>query len=273
MTGIMVHPNESTVYPDSSPQSLLTVTDIIRLKADFEADVRLAEELPARIKLKRRKYEAALMFAPPGFDPNAMVFKRSDVEQEAPKVAEQESVPALPATQTNGEQPQEQERKRMTWIGELSRVLDVSTRGLPHREVLETLKATELGGRPSEGDKGFYGAVARLEKKGRLVKNGGLLYSAKLVAQMKAQGEELPDMSLEARRRSGGSAAVVLQVLRESPDGMDAAQIRDAVGGLPGMPGSIAKHAHYIYNVLAPLIGQAEVTKDAQGIYRVREAH
>jgi hypothetical protein len=252
----------------SEEQIVLPVEAILRLKAEYEADVRLLEELPARIKLKKRKYEAALMFAPPGFDPNAPVIpaprvrRRLELEEPAPTPAPTSPPKAdfeLVAPESRGGKP--------TWIGELAALLDSLDRGITHKDALATLKANP-GLSSSAGEKGFYNAVARLEKNHRLIKHGGLLYSPRVVAALAERGEPLPDISPEMRRRAGGSAAVALEVLRAHPDGLDAMRLREELGKLPAVPESVTKHSHYIYNVLATLIGQGEVAKDETGVYK-----
>ena len=274
MTVVMTNtPNVPDQTPSIGASALLTVDDIVRLKIDYDADVRLYEELPARIKFKKRRFEAALLFAPPGFNPDAPMPalvtapnppESSPVENAAP-VFELASEPMTKEDSAGS-------GGKLTWIKAVSHVLETSERGLPHQEVLSKVKETKLGEHSSAGDKGFYNAIARLEKRGELIKNGGLLYSKTLVEQMRAQGQSLPDMTTEARRRAGGSATVVLEVLRDHPEGMDANQLRDEVGKKPGVPASIAKHGHYIYNILGTLIGQGAVTKGAQGTYHVAKA-
>lgn len=252
----------------SEEQIVLPAEAILRLKADYEADVQLLEALPARIKQKKRKYEAALMFAPAGFDPNA-----APPESPRPRVRllELDDTPVNDPPETKAAfelvPPSEERSERPTWIGELARLLESSDRGIAHKDALATLKANPQL-QSSQGDKGFYNAVARLEKQGRLVKSGGLLYSPSLVKKLEAEGKPLPDISAEMRRRAGGSASVVMEVLKENPAGLDAPRLRAAVGAKPGVPESIIKHGHYIYNVLATLMGQGAITKDAKGVYR-----
>lgn len=265
----MAQPNST----DDNAPVLLTVADIARLKAEYEADVRLLEELPARIKQRRRRYEAALLFAPPGFDPNSLNAPQAQAAAPAP-VREPVAAPsfelASPPTSSQEDMAEEETGPgRLTWIGEVERVLIEAGRGLAHQQVLDILKATELGDRMSAGGKGFYNAVARLEHQGRLVKAGGLLYAAKTVDDMVARGEALPDNTAEVRRRAGGSSSAVLEVLREHPSGLDVTQLREAVSKRPGVPESITKHSHYIYNVLSTLMGQGAIEKQGE-IYRIK---
>ena len=257
---------------------LLTVADIIRFKADYEADVRLLDELPARIKAKKRKYEASLVFAPAGFDPDAPIAeKTTNLFSASQKVPQLIFEPILEARLMSGEEvaqegkDSEEGGRRITWSGELEKILEKASEGISHQDALSMLKSTSLGGRVSKGDKGFYNAIALLEKKNRLIKNGGLLYSQKLVEEMKSRGEILPDVSTETRRRAGGSGNAVLEILRVHSSGLDANELRNELGKLPGITKSITKHGHYIYNVLGTLMGQGEIEKDAQGIYRIRK--
>lgn len=269
MISIMVSP---LLEAASSPVTM-TADDILRLKADYEADVRLYEDLPARIKLKKRRFEAAMLFAPDGFDPNAP----ADQTQAPvpPPVAttppSPQPAPAVPVEANEFELAREP-AERLTWVGELARVLNESSRGLSHKEALAMLKATPLGDSASTGDKGFYNAVFRLEGRGQLIKSGGLLYSKKLVDEMKARGEYLPDVTTETRRRAGGAATMILSVLKSNPEGLDGNELRKQVAAMPGVPSSMSKHSHYIYNILATLIGQGAVVKDDGGRYRAKDA-
>ena len=269
---------------------LLTAADILRLKADYESDVRLYEQLPARIKLKKRRFEAALLFAPAGFDPDAIsapmvpsapvntAVMATSVEvptlEQEPASAPVDAAADLAAddekfelTHASVESP-----SRITWIGELARVLDEADRGLSHLEALTMLKETPLGEKPSAGDKGFYNAIARLEKRGDLHKSGGRIYSKKLVMEMEARGEPLPDVTIETRRRAGGTASVVIEILKTHPSGLDANQLRKVAADMPGVPSSMSKHTHYIYNVLGTLMGQGFIVKGDDGLYRLKNA-
>lgn len=274
--------NAPLVRTDDLSSPLLTVADILRLKADYEADARLLEELPARIKAKRRKYEASLFFAPPGFDADALVvvepvtvesgvFALFPSTNSSDTIATNVEFPEPPAEVQEDTPPDESADGRITWAGELRRLLENESSGVSHQDVLERLKQTCLGQRVSKGEKGFYNAVAFLEKKGALIKNGGLLYSPILVERMKQRGELLPEMSIETRRRAGGSAALAIEVFRMFPSGLDANAVRTEMAKLPGVSASVVKHGHYIYNVLGTLMGQGLIEKDAQGIYKLRE--
>lgn len=284
---IMASPTSITEHPyseDGAP--FLSVDVILRLKAEYEADVKLLEELPARIKAKKRKYEASLFFAPPNFDPDSLEHAKpgqgstlseliaGDAVSSTAKVDAPSAESHLQLFSVDQEEDAGDDSAgiRLTWAGELDRLLSSSPVGISHQDALAKLKETSLGERVSQGEKGFYNAVARLEKKGLLFKSGGLLYSSKLVDEMKSRGELLPDVSTETRRRAGGSGTMAIEVLRLNPDGLDANALREEMRKLPGVSASVVKHGHYIYNILGTLMGQGEIERDAQGVYKLKGA-
>lgn len=250
---------------------LLTVQDILRLKADYEADMKLLEELPTRIKAKRRKYEASLLFAPPGFDPDKSQTAVAASVSEAPVVS---APPAKPPTTETGAEfelsaPADDAGSRLTWKSGLLDVLTKANTGLTHQDALAKLKETELGKRVSTGEKGFYNAVSFLDKSGQIVKHAGRLYAKPVYDFIKEKGH-LPQPAVGARLRPGGSGQAVLDVLRKAPFGLDVNQLREQLTQVEGLPESVTKHHHYIYTVLGTLTGQGAIERDAKGVYKVK---
>ncbi len=264
--------------------ALLTLADIVRYKREYDADVQLLEELPQRIKLRKRMYEAALLFAPHGFSPDQIEDEElitmpsagvrepigpgpsGPLQAESPKLQNHDF--ELPDLVTSRENVQKKNAKKgkLTWVGGLLQLLNNIDHGITHQDALEQLSATGLPA--SLGHKGFYNAIARLEKRSQLVKRGGLLYAPSVVKAIEDRGEKVP--VAEARHRPGGSASLVMQVLREHRDGLDGNQLRSLAGAMSDAPESMIKHSQYIYTVLATLIGQGKVEKNDQGLYRVK---
>lgn len=222
---------------------------ILKLKAELDSEIRLYAELPARIAEKKTRLNAAMQFAPDGFDLDKEIAAKSKKKPASPE--RQKTQPATP-----------------TWIGEVENVVAASPRGISHQEVLSAVKNTALGKNQSKGDKGFYNAIARLAKRGLIVKAGGLLYSAKLAQEMKKRGEALPDVSAEVGRRRNGSGAIVLRVLSNYPNGLPGPEIKRIVAEMPEAPRSMREHGQYIYNILGTLIGSGAVARDG-GVYRL----
>lgn len=240
----------------NAPAVLLTLQDIIRLKEDYEADARLLEELPARIKHKKKKFDAALLFAPPGWEE---ILRRLE-PSEPPLIAEDDE-----KAQADVEDAQDGPQTRKKWTTELVRLLDAAESGITRQEALAKLKASGMAG--SEGDKGFYGAIAKLEFRGQLVKVGNMLYSPPVLAKLQAEGK-VPRHDPETLVRPNGSAMAALAVLKDHPEGLDANALRTLVGSRPGAAASILRHHHYIYNVLGTLLDQKSIVKEGE-IYKL----
>lgn len=240
----------STIHSSAPPvEPLLTVDDIRHLKLALEEDERLFSELPDRIAKKKRRYEAALLFLPDGFNLDAAT-------------AGQES---LELVLSSDEPPPE----KLTWISGVENFVAANSAGVAHQAILTALKSTELGERPSKGDKGFYNAIARLIKQGKLVKHGGLLYSKDLYERLKKGKYQFP-MALDGNLRPGGAASLVLEVLEKYPQGLSSTALKDLVAARDDAPKSISEHGNYIFNVLAGLIGKGKVVRK-NGLYFAEE--
>lgn len=229
--------------------TLLTLGDVMKLRAEIEADVELLALLPARIAQKKKLYDAALLFAPANFG--------SMVEPDAGQPPAEVMV-----KQTELQQGDLDSTGKLTWIGEARRIISEADSGLSYADVLSKLKTLPLP--PSAGDKGFYNSMARMEAKGEIVKAGGLVYSARL-AQLHGlapRTQTKPDVNL------GGTSGIALAVLRAHPIGLKATEVKREFLRRPDCPESMRKHGHYIYSVLTKLIDNGSVTKDANGVYR-----
>lgn len=240
----------------------LSVEFILQLKAELDADIRLYDELPRRIEQRKKRYEAALLFAPAGFDPSMPL-----VEVEVPDVSDAPNVAPSEFTLISTEEQNSQNRP--SWTVAIMSALDSCGRGLSHKDLLASVRAAIPEMPSSNGEKGFYNGVAKLAERGHLIKHGGLLYSAKVVEQMKRRGESLPDAP-DLKPRSGSSGEVILSVLRDYPNGLSGPDLKKIVGANPDAPRSLRDHGQYIYNILATLIGSGLVEKQ-EGVYRVIE--
>ena len=238
----------SANFGDDTP--LLTVARIREIHAELEADERLYAELPQRIAATKALLEAARRFLPEGFDLAGLAEHGEPTASR--EVAEVRSV-------------------AQTWISAVFDVLDTADHGLPHKELMEEIKSAHPGLTPSLGDKAFYNAIGKLEKRGDLVKSGGLLYSARVAKKIQDRGEELPDMSVDVRRRSGSAAQIVMDILEQHPKGLTGSDLKRFVSEVPEAPKSIREHGQYIYNVLATLIGAGDVAKNKRGRYHLQK--
>jgi len=239
-----------------SKPSELSAEFILDLKHELEADMRLLEELPGRIELKKKRYDAALLFAPVGFNPDAIPVKRVSAKiEEIP--ATQEFLPAN-HVDVNVENP--------SWTRAIQTVLDNSDRGISHKELLSQVRSKYPMMPASNGEKGFYNGISKLSEREALVKHGGLLYSSNVVNLIKARGESLPDEP-DIQIRSGSSGELILSLLGKNLAGLSAKDLKNLASKNPDAPKSLTEHSQYIYNILATLIGSGLVVKQ-DGLYR-----
>ena len=117
----------------------------------------------------------------------------------------------------------------------------------------------------SVGEKGFYTAIAKLEKRGDLIKAGSLLFSREAMDKAKQRGELIPE---EAVSRIGASGVAVLEALGDQPEGLSASDLKEIVSARPDAAKSMKKHSNYIYNVLSHLIESGRVVK-VDKLYRL----
>lgn len=269
------------------PDDLACLPDefILRVKATAEAKRKESDEWAAR-------YAAAKVLARPGFDPDSIVTPVSVIPSANPVPTTVQPIPSgsapphrrriilrrpsststiVHAKNTGAiSEPSHDERpdERPSWRTAILHVLDSADGGLPHQAVMRAARA-QFDLPPSNGEKAFYNALAKLAQAGAVIKHGNLLFSEKTMAAAKANGS-LPPLPTVARR-AGSSAELVLSILWGHPNGLTGPQLRDAMRDVPEAPKSLYEHGQYIYNVLAPLVGTGEVVKTEDGFYRISD--
>lgn len=239
---------------------------ILGLKKDLDDKRRLLEDLPRQIEELAKRYEAAMIFAPPGFDPDKEARRLAEEAESAP-IPQSATLPAaLPQIEIDLD---ESPTGKVGWRRAILNILGSALKGLPHKEIVE--KARNMYALPpSNGEKAFYNAIAKLVNAGQVIKHGNLLYTADVLTELKASGAlpELPGVN----RRAGSSAEFVAAALREYPQGLTGPQLRNVLSTVPGAPKSLFQHGQYIYNILAPMMGAGEVIKN-DGIYKLSAIH
>ncbi len=177
-------------------------------------------------------------------------------------------VPVVEAGSTNGIRARKKHsrgRARLTWSSGVLEIINQSERGLTYPEILERAIQTVLGKRRSEGDKGFYKALANLVANGEIVKSGKTVYSRSLAEALRARGEPLPDAESAPR----GTKGLVIDLLGKSPSGLTGPNLKAALIADRNAPESIRKHDQYIYTVLKQLIDARSISKTEDGVYRL----
>ncbi|NWF46750.1 hypothetical protein F3K02_16040 [Hydrogenophaga sp. D2P1] len=255
----------------------LSAEYILGLKAELDRLRKQWAELPAIIDKRQKLYEAALLFAPEGFDPDASVEPIDAGAQDGEGVEEDEEPKAGTSDagfsiEVGGPadfalSPTEHHSSKTTWISAVREVLKLVEKGIPHKELLVLIRQTHPELPVSNGEKGFYNAVFRLTERKELVKQGGLLYATSVVQTMEARGEKLPEAP-EHQVRRGSSGEIVLEVLKAYPNGLTGPELRKVVSQMPNAAKSLREHGQYIYNILATLMGTGAVVKNG-AIYQL----
>lgn len=247
----------------SSDEPRLPAHYVRKLRQDHQYLVTLAAELPARIAEAEKRLAAAMLFAPDNLEEDAQQVSKN---VQAPKgVPEQlvldTSTKAVARKGRRVKSAGEALTRSLTWISEVDRVLQQASRGLTHSQLRDELRNSKIEAMASAGDKGFYNAIARLTKQGRLVKSGGLLYSAAFAFKFTQEGKALPNAPFENKRKHGGSAALIIDALYDYEEGCTANELRTILAENPDAPKSLRDHGQYIYNILANTIGAGDVAK------------
>jgi hypothetical protein len=248
------------VYHDL-PETYLPEDYIRGLKRELDAKRQLLLDLPGIIEALSKRFDAALVFAPPGFDASDVPNPSVQVVKAAP-VTPPTAPPAMPIAEFElNSEPTE----KIGWRKGILELLEQAGKGVTHQDLIRDARE-RFNLAASNGEKAFYNAVSKLTQAGNVTRHGNLLYASTVLDRLKAENK-LPDVPPVARR-PGSSAEYVVQVLAANPAGLNGNQLRQALAGIPEAPKSLSQHGQYIYNVLAPMIGTGEVTKE-NGVYRL----
>ena len=250
----IMNPPMSKQKPAPEDRPLLTIATIQKELAALARDELLYAELPSAIAARKKWLEAAELVAPVEFA------AATKTKKTKPRGNGHDTATIAQVNSKTKASP--------TWAGEVARILNESHQGLSRKEILAKANETDLGNRRSAGDKGFYNAITRLAKRGEIAKHGGLLYSSKLLKELKARGELLPDVSIGVQIRPGSSGSFVVSALTKHPNGLSAPELKTVLSAERDAPMSLKKHTQFIYNVFGTLIGAGVVTKK-DGIYRL----
>ncbi len=234
--------------------STLSAEFILGLIAERDEKRELVDRLSAEIAALEKRIDAAMLFAPAGFNPAAPM---PDVE--GPPRPQTRSSPLF-VRWSGGDD-------KTTWREAILGVLATAGRGMSHKNVVAMARDRYVLPPVRDGEeKAFYNALSKLVHSGQVVKHGNLLYLASTYREADKAGA-LPAVGPTARR-VGSSAELVAGLLREHAEGLTGPQLRDHLRRVPDAPKSLWEHAQYVYNILAPMIGSGEVVKSQDGVYR-----
>lgn len=250
------------IQSEESPPAYLSEEYILSIKKSLDAKRRLLEKLPAEIADLSKRFDAAMLFAPPDFDPD----KAQENPLETIRVVRLEpSVkPAIRKREMRPVTPAKPE-KPIGWRKGLQALLDDANEGMHHQQLLKSAR-DKYKFPESVGEKGFYNAIAKLINAGTVIKHGNILYAVSVFKQ-KQEADELPRVP-ETQRRNGSSAELIRKLLLTRPDGLTGPELRKILSAMPDAPKSLREHGQYVYNILGTMMGIGEVVKENR-IYRL----
>ena len=243
---------------------LLTVGDVRALKADYEADMQLFADLPARIEQKKRKLDAALMFLPTGANIDDDEEEQAD-QLSTPVPADSDaSVPKWPmpahlSTNSN----------RTSWASAMAAVLAALPGGSSHKDLRSMMEKSALAKGGTLTTKTFYNTISRLAEKGDLIKSGGLLFHKEVFARVMVVGPAAAPSTAPVQLSS--SAKIVAEALAPHPKGLSVPEIRQVVSTRPDAPKSLRNHSQYVYSILATMTKHGVVRKQKENYYLVKK--
>lgn len=232
---------------------VITVEFVRNLRLSIAEDERLIATITESLPAKKKRLEAAMMFV-------TSTEQRRLIECDDLPATPEEQV-ALPVTEEAEDDDcfeLEPGGQRATYVRAIVGILD-NARGLSHREIMdEILASDDLGPKLAASTKTYYNSITRLESRSEIVRHKGLFYSAKVFRALEASGYAFPDGEIGPRKSE--VATQIEQILAQHQP-MTAQAVREELLKVAGMPRSLTEHKHYIYNALAPLIGQGVVKK------------
>lgn len=234
---------------------------ILSIKTRLEGKRRQLELLPVEIEELAKRYEAAIIFAPPDIDAPQ---SEAAVTQQIADTTKDAATVAVVLRKRITKPPKVE--KPVGWRKGLQTILEESANGIAHQPLLKMARE-KYKLPPSSGEKGFYNAIAKLIQAQTVVKHGNLLFAANVIEGIKKNGGTLPAPP-EMHRRAGSSAGLIHQVLHGHPEGLTGPALRKLVAELPDAPKSLREHAQYVYNILGTMIGAGDVSK-SNGLYRL----
>lgn len=215
---------------------LLTADDIAQWKADLERIDAKILRLHAQRDDLQRKLDAAQVFLS----------------------VERQPAPVQPPPQ----------REYGVWTNAIRGVLSEKSDGLSVAQMREALSVSGMADKLKENDKGFYGAINKLASKGEIVKDGDRCFLAsahRSYVEAVAAGLRQP-IQVDDNSRSP-IAKVVLDFVRQRPDGVSSAQLVAYLRSLPAYQRQIDRNATYAYNVFSRLLRRGNLIKEGK-IYK-----
>lgn len=152
------------------------------------------------------------------------------------------------------------------FIGYIGKITKPCPDGITHADLMSALLRSPHSDRVKKNSsKSYYKTTSKMLEDHILVRHGNRLYHTVVYENLRKNGA-LPSSESASTVRPNTSGYFILNALELHPEGLTAIQLKDELSKFPNAPESLIKHRHFIYNVLATLIGAGEVLRN-DGLY------
>lgn len=160
--------------------------------------------------------------------------------------------------------------RKPTFPEEVSKILSEKGGPLTYEDLRNELFRGPLAEALSESDKGFYHAIRRLEKRGKLVKHYGYLFSPKGFEEYNKKERDGLVPSLEKNPQSSRYSPMgeeVILFVNANPEGVLSKDIVSHLKKDERFSEVVEKNATNVYNVIARLVKRNQIIKVDRRIF------
>lgn len=140
-------------------------------------------------------------------------------------------------------------------------MLAAQRHGVTGKELADLLRDTPIKPKIVRSPGAIYTAVKRLVELGEAVQHGLLIYAPTVFERVKS-GELIDPRFAEAARPPRELRQVILDAMDWRPDGMTAAEVREALKDDPDYGSKVQARPQYIYNILHRMVESTQLRKD-----------
>ena len=195
-----------------------------------------------------------------------------ETRNEPPK--QDDAISTQPSSQGSKPKPHTKStytRHEKSWPDTIKDIVTAQPRGMTVSDIkLETAK-THLGERLKETDAAFYGAISKLEKRGKLIRYKGYFFTPEAYAQFQSDVEKGVTKDIKTAAKSAHKSPakdVVIKFLKGRPNGAEPYEIIDALLASPTTRDAVEKNRNSIYNLLSRMAKRDELVRDGSA-YRL----
>ena len=160
-------------------------------------------------------------------------------------------------------------RERSDWKSVIREIALTSNGPVSYAEAREEIKKTKLAERLESSDKGFYGAIAKLNKAKEIVAYKGHIFAPAVFAKFKADLDAgwTKDLKIANAAHHSPMGEAIAKMMRSRPNGAESGHIIWELRKNSEFAEAIEKNKTHPYNVLARMLSKGELKKRGKRYY------